>query len=168
MGLDVTAFARVELTPEHTSGQDCEDEDHVLAFTLDFPRSIRGLIKDRCYRVEEPVHGFRAGSYASYHHFRILLCQAALGIPFDTLLMDPLAYVDEPFYELLNFADNEGTIGPEAARDLAGDFAAGRDTVLPAMLAAAPPADRAWLARLWEDWSKAFELAGPGGLVLFG
>ena len=168
MGLDVSAIARVELTPEHAWGQDCEDDDHVLAVTLDFPRSSRGLIEGRCYRVDGPVHGFRAGSYDAYDHFRIRLCEAALGIPFGTLLLDPVAYADEPFYELLNFGDTEGTIGSEAARDLAGDFAAGRDTVLPAMLAATPPADRAWLAQLWEDWSKAFELAGPGGLVLFG
>jgi hypothetical protein len=168
MGLDIIAFAHAAVTPEHPEGDSCWEGRHVLAFTLGFPRSIRGLIDGRCYLVDGPKHGFRAGSYSLYNDFRELLCQATIGIPLGDLLMDPIRYVDAPFFELLDFADNEGTIGPVAARALSADFAAGGGTVLPAILiAASDDEDGAEFAGLWENLTIAFDLASNGGLVLF-
>ena len=64
-----------------------------------------------------------------------------------------------PFYELLNFADNEGTIGPEAAADLARDFAEHRERVRPEL--------DDYFARTYDHFEEAFKLAAGTGLVMF-
>lgn len=167
MGLDICVYEKAKLAdpqPEGDAGWD--DPNLVLAFVYDsFPRSLRGLEADKWYEVDGDIRSFRAGSYSGYGEFRDALCMAALGVPPQALWDDPAGYIERPFYELIHFADNEGTIGPEACADLARDFAEQREVVLPKW----DPEDdiQAWFPEKYDIWQDAFELAADTGLVQF-
>jgi hypothetical protein len=123
MGLDITAYSNLRLVGRHTDGC-CEDEDHVLAYAYDaFPASLRGipelvrrdgLLEGGCFETTSTTetHRFRAGSYGGYNVWRDALA--------DRFNPEPSANL--PFYELIWFADNEGTISADAAKDLHQDF----------------------------------------------
>ena len=166
MGLDITAYSHLTAIGKHTNGW-CEDEDHIEAFSYDeFPQSFRGIpilsayrptladgskiLDGGCYVVTDATksHQFQAGSYGGYNVWRENLRNQ----------FNPYVEEDVPFFELIWFADNEGTIGPEAAVDLLADF---REH------AAAYVQPDNWRTTLYSDWTRAFELAADGGLVQF-
>ena len=165
MGLDITAYSNLKPVGRHTDSW-CEDDRHVTAYAYDcFPQSFRGLqvlatdishgtgfVLGGCYEITDATetHGFRAGSYSGYNLWRDDLRQQF------NHATDP----DRPFYELIWFADNEGCIGPDAARDLLADFEqhAGRY---------APAAHEQYFREKYADWTRAFRLAAQSGLVDF-
>lgn len=167
MGLDITAYSRLKAVGKHTESY-CEDEDHVGVFAYDsFPQSFRGIpvldtetvgsgdrfLVGGCYAVtsETKTHGFRAGSYGGYNVWRSDLQRQ----------FNPDREPDGPFYELIWFADNEGSIGPDAARDLLADFREHADAYDPA-------SDwKDYSREKYADWTRAFELAADGGIVSF-
>lgn len=159
MGLDITAYSRLEYVGRHTE-EWCEDyEHHVQAFAyagfeasfrgIPIVGSERGFILGGCFEktADTKTHGFRAGSYSGYNRWRADLADQ----------FNPDADPDGPFYELIYFADNEGSIGPEAARDLLADFEQNAD---------AYRGDE-WDRGKYDEWTKAFRLAADGGLVDF-
>lgn len=180
MGLDITAYSRLVAVGKHEKdpalnegepgGVDafCYYEDHVQAYAYDsFPRSFRGIpilgtedtqdgssfLIGGCYTVtaETKIHGFRAGSYSGYGQWRADLERQ----------FNPDRDPDGPFYELIWFADNEGSIGPEAAGDLLADFRTHAALYQPF-------GDLADYSRSrYADWTRAFELAADDGLVSF-
>lgn len=163
MGLDITAYSNLTPIGVHTEGW-CQAENHVTAFAYEgFEASFRGLpileVRDMgsasfiwggCYAItaSTETHGFRAGSYGGYNEWRRGL-QEQFNLP---------RRPDGPFYELIWFADNEGSIGPEAAADLLVDFRAHAASAFP---------EDDWARAKYADWVKAFELASTGGLVSF-
>ena len=165
MGLDVTAYNNTKLTPAHVNlGTWCEDESHVQAFAYaDFPRSFRGLadpdkvfggfIGGRCYDVSDSKRfAFRAGSYTGYGRWRSRLREVfSVETP------------DDPFYELVHFADNEGAIGPEAAVDLYGDFVGHQAAWLSECASDTYSHD----AICYAEWLQACELASDNGFIDF-
>lgn len=175
MGLDCTAYESVSLVgDEHkpTSEGYCEAEEngHYHLFITegqqdDWPYSIRGLEVGRCYLADEgsETFGFRAGSYGGYNQFREQLSLHALGVTPQQVWQRPREYVDKPFFELINFSDCEGQIGPQACADLAKDFA--EHTEIRAKLLADEP--DGYYAAKYDDWAKAFALAADTGLVDF-
>jgi hypothetical protein len=164
MGLDITAYGHADITPEHEVTDACWDAPrHVRAFVYKgFERSLRGLVADRCYTVSGFSIDFRAGSYGGYNQWRQELCRAALGVSPETVWSDVGSFQDAPFFELIHFADNEGTIGPEAAADLAEDFRSMAVKVRPLL-----EGPDGYSAAKYDDWTAAFELAAKDGLVVF-
>jgi hypothetical protein len=177
MGLDITAYSRLNHIGRHAidpalnegeSGPHCYYENHVDAFAYDsFPESYRGLpvigtsthggtgfMVSGCFEEtpETEVHGFRAGSYGGYNQWRENLQQQ----------FNPERLPDGPFYELIWFADNEGCIGPDAARDLHIDFAQHADKYR-----ALHVDEDSWYVGKYDDWTRAFDLAAQDGLVRF-
>jgi len=67
---------------------------------------------------------------------------------------------DLPFYELMYFRDDHGTIGPDAATDLAEDFRRLRAKVM--SQPQSDPEDEAWFVEQYARWTTAFELASRG------
>ena len=160
MGLDITAWEVARITPPHEyDGDECYDNDHVRSFTDAFPYSLRGLEEGRCYRVSGAKLRFRAGSYGGYNGWRELLALAALDVLPGVIWRDPADWIDQPFFELINFSDCEGVIGPEACADLAADFTAHRDTML--------TDGEEWFIELYDIWRQAFAIAAGTGLVDF-
>lgn len=167
MGLDITAYSQLKSLGKHTQGEErwCQNEDHIIAFAYsDFPHSFRGIpvlaedhfsgdgtafLEGGCYEEtpDTKTHKFRAGSYMGYGRWRENLARQ----------FNPHTRPEDPFYELIWFADNEGCIGPEAAVDLLADFRAHAGEYQPYF----QPQDT------YQDWTRAFELAADGGLVRF-
>lgn len=130
-------------------------------------RSLRGLSPETWYSAAYS-HGFRAGSYSGYNRFREDLCRAALGVEPRKVWNDAAAYTERPFYELINFSDCEGTIGPEAAADLYRDFGEQEEAVLAAVAGTLDEMDLEWFAGLYAEWKEAFRVASQGhGIVEF-
>lgn len=177
MGLDITAYSHLQHVGEHekdpalNEGEPgglrdwCYYENHVQAFAYDcFPGSYRGLptlwtergcFHGGCYETTEQTqtHSFCAGSYGGYNRWRESLAQQ-----FNAPVNEPDPA--KPFYELIWFADNEGCIGPEAAKDLLVDFREHAE-------AFQSPFEFSALGDAYKHWTRAFELAADGGLVRF-
>jgi hypothetical protein len=165
MGLDITSYSNLSYVGEHTTDW-CDDEDHVEAFAYDsFRDSFRGIPIVRtkriggtdfliggCYAVTDKTetHGFRAGSYSGYGAWRDNL----------RAQFNPGQEPSGPFYELIWFADNEGSIGELAAAELLADFRHHAGLYVPG-------GDRPWWAEKCQDWTRACELAADGGLIRF-
>jgi len=165
MGLDITAYSHLSAVGRHTDGW-CENDDHVQAFAYDsFPASFRGIevlateltrgdrfLVGGCFTStpQTKTHAFQAGSYSSYNFWRADLQRQ----------FNPEPSPDEPFYELIWFADNEGCIGELAAAELLADF---RQHAA----AYAPGEHEEYCREKYADWTRAFELAAAGGLVSF-
>jgi len=180
MGLDITAYSKLRYVGEHEidpalnegePGPHCYYENHVQAYAYTaFPRSFRGIhvlatdehfLRGGCFEVTEgtETHSFRAGSYSGYGAWRQDLAKQFNPAPIVGLregMQEPDP--DLPFYELIWFADNEGTISGEASADLLRDFRAYAETYQPA---------NPWFREAYADWTRAFELAADGGLVDF-
>lgn len=179
MGLDITAYSKLQHVGRHVEVW-CEDENHVAAFAYDsFPASFRGIpvlttthgrwsssfLDGGCYAItaDTKVDGFHAGSYGGYNRWRRDLANQFNPYAGEEIAENGLRYPlepdpEKPFYELIWFADNEGTIGPEAAADLLVDFQNHASAYSP---------DLYWMRALYADWTRAFELAADGGLVSF-
>ena len=183
MGLDITAYSNLRAVGDHTDpGEWCEDEGHIMAYAYAcFPASFQGipvlrheaansgsdLIIGGCYAVtpETETHKFRAGSYSGYGRWRSDLAEQFNPAPITgeglrRSMAEPNP--EGPFYALIWFADNEGCIGELAAAELLADFRAHADRYSPED---PTPFDR--YRELYQDWTRAFELAADGGLVSF-
>lgn len=174
MGLDITVHPKAVRLEEHAHGphsDECYEAGHVQAYGYAvFTQSMRGLEPLESRGHSDLVFGpwfdtsgaeswgFRAGSYSGYGRFRDNL--RVLAWDGEALDWDNLdAFRDRPFFELICFADNEGTIGPLAAADLAQDFAEHRARIQPQLTE--------WFRSSYDDWAKAFADTAGGGLVEF-
>jgi len=72
------------------------------------------------YEAEE-IFSFRAGSYSTYNELRRQIAGLINTTP-EKVWKNPDYYSQKPFYELINFADNEGTIDFIVSEKLAKDF----------------------------------------------
>lgn len=155
MGLNITYYSK--LTPCEPHAYDANAcygiHFHVYA-NPDFPKHADGLAG--CY-LHEGECGFRAGSYSGYNEWRNELALFAYGVPAEDVWRDD---TEGPFFELINFSDAEGTIGPVTSAKLAQDFAAWQERAN-----AANTSD--WWLTLYGKWRRAFETAANGGCVDF-
>jgi len=187
VGLDLMAFSNVAVLPRDHGRSEYEClETWVDAFAYKgFHRSTRGLadhdvvadqwgldlIAVRDYDITgSTTHSWRGGSYSGYGRRRAELARFADIPDAHSVSADAMdLWIDEhqekPFFELVWFADNEGAIGHEAARDLLADFVAHRDE----LLAPARSGDTStWLSESWiDDWIRGLTLAANDGLVRF-
>ena len=107
----------------------------------------------------EKSGGFRAGSYSGYNHWRSWLAEISGSGSAKSVWES--GETEGPFFELINFADNEGYIGPVVAAKLAKDFAEFQGK------AEAADENDGWNVKLYNEWRAAFEMAADGGLVDF-
>ena len=182
MGLDVSFYEQATLVhedkhpralsePANTPGEECWDHFTVL-WIEDFPDQADGLPHHSCWETSQRdahIHH----SYGGYNIYREWLCMAAYGVLPEDVWSDPEKYKGQPFYEQINFADNEGTIGPKTAAKLAQDYRDQREKVMaffaePNRFFAADY--KGWQAEMpgkYDEWAAAFALVGESGLVIF-
>lgn len=180
MGLDITAYSHLTYVGHHEEWAD--EDDHydkhheAYAYTA-FPHALLGVpnvgekqgysetfLSGGCFEVTEKTesHGFRAGSYGGYNEWRRDLAarfnpyaDGGRGEP------DP----EKPFYELIWFADNEGTIAELTAASLLADF---REHEVEYRAAHEPGSYSGdYDIERYLDWMRACELAADGGLINF-
>ncbi len=141
MGLDISAYRKLSKREalfdadgepvDAKTGEPFDDYYRVYA-NPDFPGREQGLEHRAIYIYEEVEHVF-SRSYGGYNRWREELAQLA-GYPLSERTMWGVReechaaslwngdVTEGPFYELINFADNEGTIGPVVAAKLLRDF----------------------------------------------
>lgn len=167
MGLDITAYRQLTLVPDverddDNNPVDCRNLWHAHPVSIEwaeqhFPGRSEGVVPDATYSYFEKFD-FRAGSYGGYGDWRRELAERAGYRSADDVHKGN--YPDGgPFYELINFGDNEGVIGPKVSAKLATDFQAMRGQVL-------EDADSCFVQK-YESWQRAFEMAADGGAVDF-
>jgi hypothetical protein len=168
MGLDITAYSNLRAVGMHVATGWCEEDGHVTAFAYaSFPQSFLGIpIIDQdsqslyggCYEVTDGTEtfGFDAGPYGGYYRWRLDLAER-----FNPVELIERSFVEpdpaKPFYELIWFADNEGSIGPTAAAELLADFRAHVDEALPELDDYGA----------YSNFMRACELAADNGLISF-
>ncbi len=184
MGLDIRAYSHLTYVG-HCPDRDEEDHGydpdtyarlHVEAYAYDsFPHALMGVPNVRtqtlggsvefltggCYALTDKTetHAFRAGSYSGYNAWR-----RDLAARFNPTSSDGRPNPEGPFYELIWFADNEGTIAELPSIKLLGDFRT-HEAEYRAAHAGAEHGD--YYVEKYADWLRAFELAADGGLVDF-
>lgn len=169
-GLDVTAFEKVSIVPSAPLNKDGypKDPKHVKLTPVDFVERFEGLIAGQVYRYKSAFE-FRAGSYSGYNWWRNELAKLA-GNPqmpyksFDgktELRHDATVWKLKQgfFWELIDFSDAEGVIGPVVCKRVYKDF------ILFEGLASKHP-DKSF-RESYQDWMKAFSLCANGGAILF-
>lgn len=176
MGLWVRAIGPLTLTEPHERTDHCWDE-HRVAHIIDpsMAQSARGLELDRCYVEAEGARTVEvlSLSYMGYNRWRGDLCRAVLDCDPEQVWSDLDGYRGRPFFELIHFADNEGTIGPEAAADLLADFELALADGLRERFAALlpdgwPEPHRAHYVACLDRWVEGLRVAADRGLVMFG
>ncbi len=157
MGLDITAYKKLKMVEnpqideygelvnwetEWTPGASMKwSEKH-------FSGRGNGVDPDAAYTYEDEF-GFRAGSYSGYGLWRSQLEQFK---------------GDVAFQELIDFADNEGVIGPFVSKKLFEDF---KKYEAEAAEYAKTLEDGQWFMKKYMDWKNAFEYASDEGAVDF-
>lgn len=164
MGLDITVYSFVRLRPDlNQESYDWQDDSlRELYVNPDFPAQADGLVSG-VYEAEK-AFGFRAGSYGSYSAWREQLARLAQYAPVATDERLPHSYgawnADHgPFWELINFSDCEGVIGPQTSAKLAADFSAWDQRAKEQM--------DSYVYDLYKSWRQAFETAAGNGAVAF-
>lgn len=169
MGLDIVAYRELVAVPNAPmkDGQPVHDDAHfLLAERLvhyteaEFPGRTAGLVPPGIYAWADRMR-FRAGSYGGYNDWRNDLARLA-GYPAADKCDHRLVFAESawrassgPFWELINFSDCEGVIGPLVAAKLAADF---REHEAKIAAAAGEP---------YASFAAAFAMAADGGLVRF-
>lgn len=81
------------------------------------------------------------------------------GVPPQVVWQNPMGYAGRPFYELIDFSDCEGVIGPEVSAKLAKDFADWDEQAKRTL--------DDYDYEMYSNWHKAFKIASDGGAVIF-
>lgn len=116
-----------------------------------FPGRADGIEPDAVYSIESSFH-FRAGSYSLYNQWRDIL---------DENISD-----GNSFRELINFADNEGVIGPIVSKKLYKDFEDNYEKALKVSEQLDDDFGSYWIEK-YKLWTEAFKSASDNGAVIF-
>lgn len=129
--------------------------------------SLADLEPGSYYEVDmRPAKSF--GSYTSFDNFRILLADS-VDVDFVNIDSNIGFYASKPFFELLNFPDNEGTIGPKAIKNLYDDFKSMRPTVLNFINTKEELSseDRDWFIKKYDMFLDITKETADTGLIVF-
>lgn len=134
---------------------------------VNFPQRFRGLESGKVYQFKSSFD-FRAGSYSGYNIWRNELAKLAGYQPSVTFRNKEVELrYDEtvwnlnhgPFWELIDFSDAEGVIGPDVCRKVYQDFVQYRDQ--------AAQVPDAYFSESYGHWMKAFEMCADNGAIVF-
>ena len=134
---------------------------------VEFPDRFRGLESGKVYRFGASF-SFRAGSYSGYNEWRNRLAKLAGYPPSVSIQKNAIELrYDEtvwkrdhgPFWELIDFSDAEGVIGPRACKKVYQDFVRYEDQ-------AVQLSDMGFRAS-YADWMKAFAMCADNGAIVF-
>ena len=178
MGLDIAAYEGLtkndslkfvdgDVFNQQHEIVDIPDNALIAFINPAFPERARD-IEDRCIYNAVDRFSFKAGSYSGYNRWREMLAKLA-GYPETRLQINGTEQSQHafgawiatagPFWELINFSDNEGIIGTSASKKLSADFATFDD--------AARAVGEAEFYQLFQLWQRAFDMAARDGAVNF-
>ena len=108
------------------------------------------------YTFDRSSH-FKIGHYNAYNWWKERLSYLMLGVSPEEVVKNPDRYDGEPFYELINYSDCEGTFGTKTCAKLHRDFHDNMETVI-------EENDKNFTSGYMRRM-KAFEMAKDGGFV---
>ena len=173
MGLDISYYSDIK---KIDINKDDNNYDHIRINNNhnDFEYHLGSLEKDAIYKPKQKgEHGsFRAGSYGGYNNWRNQLSVIAgydsskevwknFENEFRKLKLAKIQNESskmKPFYELINFSDCEGDIGPEISKKLYQDFIDFEEQA---------KKEDSYFYDKYEEWKKAFKIASKNGIVSF-
>lgn len=163
MGLDIVAFEKARKLHENFEAKpeeiEYEGENEVFRVRVNTAFDSHDHLTDGIYTHEGRMVDFTAGSYGTYNGFRSDLCRMAHGVMPNIVWNNKELYLGGDFFELINFSDCEGVIGPTTAGKLFNDFKKHRD--------AYHLENNAWDAENYDLWMKAMEFASNDGMLIF-
>jgi hypothetical protein len=176
MSLDLMCASHVNLihgldSPQHDA-RGCPDVfEPAVTHIEEFRQRFDGL-REGCYAVLGDRMYFSAGaSGGAFGIWRGVLALAALNMTLEEVWRSE-ELAGQPFYELVDMADNEGIIGPVTSKKLATDF----DTFAPTIREKVAAYESHLLREGWdldgwmekyEAWQSGFQLASHEGFVRF-
>jgi hypothetical protein len=124
MGLDIFAASKIKKISEEFNRdfEDLEVEGEVVRVMINDSFVSHDHLTNGIYSYEGESIDFCAGSYGTYGGFRSDLCMLAHKVTPNIVWNNPDIYKGSDFYELINFSDCEGAIGPTTASKLLSDF----------------------------------------------
>jgi hypothetical protein len=158
MGLDITAYKNLKIVENPILDEDAQplnwETEWKPGASMEWSESVfqgrgEGVDSNTVYTWEDSFR-FRAGSYSGYNMWRSKLEDFATG---------------DQFQELINFADNEGVIGPVDSKKLAKDFIDNELSYI--AFIACSGVDEDWYIDKYMDWKNAFIMASENGAVDF-
>lgn len=159
MGLTIRVYKNIRKERKATE-EDKEgiipDKVALLYKNPHFPLSAWD-IESECVWSYSDSYKFNAGSYHGYGAWRE---QLATLVGFPEAWEERRKRTDLPFYGLIVFADNEGTIGPAACAKLAKDFEEWSER-------ASGTVRYAWCVGTYDRFAQAFRDAARNGAVEF-
>jgi hypothetical protein len=175
MGLDISAHRKVTkidcVFDEDDSPIDPQTREYMdyaarAYANPDFPGREQG-VEDRAYYNAEESESVLHMSYGRYNRWRDQLAKVAgyaLGSytqyvnTYESYAASAWAVSEGPFWELINFSDCEGTIGPVVSAKLSNDFAQFDEQA---------KAEGEDFYRAYQELRRGFEMAADGGMVSF-
>jgi len=153
MGLDITVYQKIKKASEKKIKEDAYDFE---AFVISdcWKDRVKNLEYGQFY-VGKSV-GSHSTGYGSHRFFRDNLCDV-VGIPKTWTEID--GDKTKPFYELINFADNEGCLDWEVSENLYDDFVNNREKALKVF-----GEDNMYN---YDAWTEVFRLGKDKGVVVF-
>lgn len=169
-GLDVTAYEKLTIvtSPQFDEDGEAVGKNQVELAPVEFAERFAGLTAGKVYRYQSSFE-FRAGSYSGYNYWRNELAKLAgyKRTPYKSydgkteLRYDATVWNIKkgPFWELIDFSDAEGVIGPVVCKRVYKDF-------LQYQVVAAKHPDE-YFRSSYEDWKKAFAMCANDGAIVF-
>lgn len=160
MGVDIYAYSKIR--PTKLDG----DDDYFIAYVHpDFPDRAVGIIDGTMYTFEISFEIYSGNSRGFCRWRNALAKLAGYARTPDTERPEYESYATTawnatsgPFWELINFADNEGVISGTVITKLANDFAEYQ---------AKADAVGGWIADYYALFRQGFELATDEGAISF-
>lgn len=153
MGLDITVYQKIKLATQ----EEIENSNYdFTAFVIEesWKDRVKNLEYDKHY-TGVPVYGFQC-AYSSHSWFRDHLANLTQqNLNWKTEPCTP----NTPFYELINFADNEGVIDFETSKKLYEDFISWRGK--------AYESNDERFINYYDEWTEIFNHAKENGVVDF-
>lgn len=160
MGLDCTAYSNLRQLhveeiqfPEHK-----EKNETIFYLNEDYPNSAKDILPDVVYLYDKK-ESWKSGSYGSYNQWRDWL--ATLGGWKSTDHACQKGNWGDPFFELINFSDCEGTLGTNVCKKLLKNFIDFQHK------ADALSSEYNYYKKLYNQWRFAFEVASDNGAISF-
>lgn len=175
MGLDVVVFRNLKKIGKADNDRECVEGQWYPGNSMRwseryFPGRGEGIECDAIYEYED-YHSFRGGSYSDYNWWRKRLEVFSKLIKdrkmIESINVEPLLkYESEnnPFIELIDFADNQGVIGPIVSKKLYEDFIKYNKEAIE--YSKSFEDGDYWLEK-YNDWKEGFKFASETGAVEF-
>ena len=135
------------------------DDKKLIRVKINNLFSSHDHLESGIYVYEGEEMELSCGAYSSYSNFRNTLSNIAHNIDSTEIWNNYEMFKGEAFYELINFSDCDGVIGPTSSTRLLSDFKRYKEDFF--------KISNEWDCEYYEDWIKILEIASNDGMLVF-